>query len=61
MSSPIIRLRETHLQHRLLLLRHPHARRRDPASDLRDRFAKLFMNDHGMEIFSRFTGERGPK
>jgi methyltransferase (TIGR00027 family) len=25
-----------------------------------DRFAKLFMNDHGMEIFSRFTGERGP-
>ena len=25
-----------------------------------DRFAKLFMNDHGMEIFGRFTGERGP-
>jgi len=25
-----------------------------------DRFAKLFMNEHGMEIFSRFGGERGP-
>jgi len=25
-----------------------------------DRFAKHFMNEHGMEIFSRFGGERGP-
>lgn len=25
-----------------------------------DRFAKLFMNEHGMEIFGRFGGERGP-
>jgi methyltransferase (TIGR00027 family) len=25
-----------------------------------DRFAKLFMNEHGMEIFNRFDGERGP-
>jgi len=25
-----------------------------------DRFAKLFMNEHGMEIFNRFGGERGP-
>jgi len=25
-----------------------------------DEFAKLFMNEHGMEIFSRFGGERGP-
>jgi len=25
-----------------------------------DGFAKIFMNEHGMEIFSRFGGERGP-
>ena len=25
-----------------------------------DRFARLFMNEHGMEVFSRFGGERGP-
>jgi methyltransferase (TIGR00027 family) len=25
-----------------------------------DRFAKLFMNEQGMEIFRRFAGERGP-
>jgi methyltransferase (TIGR00027 family) len=25
-----------------------------------DHFAKLFMNEHGMEIFNRFGGERGP-
>jgi len=25
-----------------------------------DRFAKFFMNEHGMEIFNRFGGERGP-
>jgi methyltransferase (TIGR00027 family) len=25
-----------------------------------DGFAKLFMNEHGMEIFNRFGGERGP-
>ena len=25
-----------------------------------DRFAKLFMNEHGLEIFNRFGGERGP-
>ncbi len=25
-----------------------------------DRFAKLFMNEQGMEIFNRFGGERGP-
>jgi methyltransferase (TIGR00027 family) len=25
-----------------------------------DGFAKLFMNQHGLEIFSRFGGERGP-
>jgi methyltransferase (TIGR00027 family) len=25
-----------------------------------DGFAKLFMNEHGMQIFSRFGGERGP-
>jgi methyltransferase (TIGR00027 family) len=25
-----------------------------------DRFAKLFMNEHGMEIFNRFGGQRGP-
>jgi methyltransferase (TIGR00027 family) len=25
-----------------------------------DRFAKLFMNEHGMEIFNRFGGEHGP-
>lgn len=25
-----------------------------------DQFAKLFMNEHGMEIYRRFAGERGP-
>ena len=25
-----------------------------------DHFAKLFMNEHGLEIFDRFGGERGP-
>jgi methyltransferase (TIGR00027 family) len=25
-----------------------------------DQFAKLFMNEHGLEIFSRFADERGP-
>jgi methyltransferase (TIGR00027 family) len=25
-----------------------------------DQFAKLFMNQHGMEIYRRFAGERGP-
>jgi methyltransferase (TIGR00027 family) len=25
-----------------------------------DRFARLFMNEHGMAIFNRFGGERGP-
>jgi len=25
-----------------------------------DQYAKLFMNEHGMEIFKRFGGERGP-